>query len=94
MNTPRASSTNRAPSLLLAGGALFLSLVMYGVFTVRHIFNNEDVLIRIAAWHLPVAGLAAALSLHASVKHRSNAGLGLLVCSVLAVLFFLFFSTS
>ncbi|CAM4096579.1 hypothetical protein COEX109129_07895 [Corallococcus exiguus] len=94
MSAPPPSSMNRIPSLMLAGAALFLSFVMYGVFMVRHLFKSEDALIRIAAWHLPVAGLAIALSVHASVKHRSNAGLGLLVCSVFAVLLFLCFSTS
>jgi len=48
----------------------------------------------VAAWHLPLAAIAALLSLYAAVRRRSNLGLVLFVCSVIVITFYIFFTVS
>jgi len=82
------------PSVFVAGGALLASIVLYALFVARVVAGEAGALTYIAAWHVPLAVSAALLSLYAAVRQRSNLGLGLLVCSTLALLFYIFFTVS
>lgn len=82
------------PSVLMAGGALLASILLYALFVARFVAGATGALTYVAAWHIPIAVIAALLSLYAAVRHRSNLGLLLLACSVVALLFFIFCAVS
>lgn len=95
MTAPLKESVQRMPtSLLIAGGALAMSVPLYVLFLLRVPFGRDDGVARLAAWHLPLAVLAVLTSLYAAARRRSNGGLVILVLSVAAVLVYVNFSVS
>ncbi len=78
----------------LAGAVLVFSALLYLVFVSRILAKAGGPLTFVAAWHLPLAAIAALLSLYAAVRRRSNLGLVLFVCSVIVITFYIFFTVS
>lgn len=82
------------PSVLMAGVALFLSILLYALFVARFVAHQEGMLTCVAAWHVPLAVVATLLSLYGAVRHRSNLGLALFACSALAIMSYMLFTAS
>ena len=94
MAAPFKGLVRGPPAVLLAAGALVVSAALYALFVARFVGGKKGALTYLAAWHISFAVIGALLSFYAAVRHRSNVGLGLLISSVIALLFYVFFSTS
>lgn len=80
--------------VVLASFALLLSIILYFVFITRYLADRGGVATRLAALHVPLAGLAALISLYTAVRHRSLVAMGLLVASLVAAVLYFSFTMS
>jgi hypothetical protein len=80
--------------VVLASIALLLSIILYFVFVIRYLSNHGGIVTRLAALHVPLAGLAALISLYTAVRHRSLMAAGLLVASLAVAVLYFFFTMS
>lgn len=91
---PEKRISSERMGVVLAGIVLLLSIILYFVFIIRYLSDRGGVVTRLAALHVPLAGLAALISLYTAVRHRSLVSAGLLVASLAAAAFYFFFTMS
>jgi hypothetical protein len=80
--------------VILASIALLLSIILYFVFIIRYLSDRGGVVTWLAALHVPLAGLAALISLYTAVRHRSLVAAGLLLVSLVAAVLYFFITMS